>query len=464
MKNLSFLFIFFVTISYAQDATVALVEFASGLNSPVGIQNAGDSRLFVTQQTGDIRIVNSDGSVNDTPFLSLNVNTNGNERGLLGLAFHPDYATNGFFFVNYTAGNGSTQVSRFSVTDDPDIADPDSELDIINIAQPFSNHNGGCIQFGPDNYLYLGMGDGGSGGDPGNRSQNPQNPLGKMLRLDIDNPSNGNNYGIPSDNPFVGDTTTLDEIWALGVRNPWKFSFDAQTGDLWIADVGQNEIEEINKVAGDAAGLNYGWRCYEGSDPFNTSGCPDESTLTFPFAEYNHSGNGAFKCSVTGGYVYRGSMYPGMQGLYVFGDFCSDELATIDSEGNLVFFDADPGGLSSFGEDVNNELYVAGLQAGKIYRVIDENLSTEDFNTARFSMFPNPAQQEVTFENSATSTSLSTGFAKAETLNLYDLNGKIVKTVDLQDSKTTFSVAQLAAGIYIARIASTSQTLKLVVQ
>lgn len=457
MKSLYIFCLLICMTAFAQeDAAPAIVAFATGLDSPVDIKNAGDDRLFVVEQTGAIRIVNIDGTVNSTPFLTIDVNDTGNEQGLLGLVFHPDYGSNGHFFVNYIAANGSTQISRFTVSNNINMADPDSELSILNVPQPFSNHNGGCMQFGPDGFLYIGLGDGGSGGDPGNRSQNPGTLLGKMLRIDIDNPSNGNNYGIPADNPFVNQTNTLDEIWALGVRNPWKFSFDAQTGELWIADVGQNEIEEINKVNGTAGGLNYGWRCYEGNAPFNTSGCPPDSELTFPYVDYNHSGNGEFKCSVTGGYVYRGTDYPGMQGLYVFGDFCSDEIGTIDSNENLLFFDTSPGGLSTFGEDINNELYVAGLGAGIIYRVIDENLSTEEFETQKLSIYPNPAASDVTISRST--------FEKEDTLNIYDIHGRVVKTIINFESQSTFSVAHLAAGIYIVRVSSNPQIVKLVVQ
>lgn len=457
MKNLYILFLFILSTSIAQeDVAPSITPFATGLDSPVDIKNAGDERLFVVQQTGSIRVVNGDGSVNGTPFLTLNVNDSGNEQGLLGVVFHPDYATNGYFYVNYTAGNGSSQISRFTVSNNPDIADASSELSILNVSQPFSNHNGGCLQFGPDGFLYIGLGDGGSGGDPGNRSQNPGTLLGKMLRIDVDNPSNGNNYGIPADNPFVNQNNTRDEIWALGVRNPWKFSFDAQTGELWIADVGQNEIEEINKVDGTTGGLNYGWRCYEGNTTFNPSGCPSDNTLTFPFVDYSHSGNGAFKCSVTGGYVYRGSDFPDMQGLYVFGDFCSDEIATIDSSGNLLFFDTSPGGLSTFGVDMNNELYVAGLGAGIIYRVINANLSTEEIENESLSIYPNPATNTVTFRSAA--------FTDTETLDVYDLNGRLVKTVPVAQGQRTFSIVDLSSGVYILKVTSSSEIVKLVVR
>jgi glucose/arabinose dehydrogenase len=216
--------------------------------------------------------------------------SSGGERGLLGLAFHPDYANNGYFFVNYTNNSGHTVVSRFSVDGaDDNLADPNSELNFMTINQPYGNHNGGNLAFGPDGYLYIGTGDGGSGGDPGNRAQNPLELLGKMLRIDVDNPSGGENYGIPADNPYVGDPNGKDEIWAIGLRNPWRYSFDETTGDLWIGDVGQNAFEEINRVHYTEAGLNYGWRCYEANAPYNTSGCPDMSEMTFPVAAYTES-------------------------------------------------------------------------------------------------------------------------------------------------------------------------------
>ena len=259
----------------------------------------------MVEQAGIIKILNPDATVNPTPFLNItSLISSGGERGLLGLAFHPDYVNNGYFFVYYTNTTGDTQVARYTVDAiDSNLADPTTAVLIIDVDQPYSNHNGGCIQFGVDGFLYIGLGDGGSGGDPQNRSQNLETLLGKILRIDIDTTDGSNNYSIPSDNPFVDDTNALDEIWAYGVRNPWRFSFDSESDELWIADVGQGAIEEINRAALDAAGLNYGWRCYEGSQTYNTSGCPDPSELTFPVAEYSH----AIGYSITGGYVYHGN-------------------------------------------------------------------------------------------------------------------------------------------------------------
>lgn len=254
-----------VILSFAQDLELDL--FASGFNRPVNIKHAGDDRLFVVEQDGFIKIVNSDGSVEPTNFLDIDdrVRSIGNEQGLLGLAFHPDFASNGYFFVNYTDNSGDTVISRFSrIGVNPTIADPNSELIILTYTQPYSNHNGGELQFGPDGYLYISSGDGGSGGDPQNNAQNLNSLLGKLLRIDVNNSTASNPYEIPADNPFIGDAAARDEIWAYGLRNPWKFSFDALTDDLWIADVGQNAREEINLVPSTDAGLNYGWRCYEG--------------------------------------------------------------------------------------------------------------------------------------------------------------------------------------------------------
>ncbi|RMB60630.1 T9SS C-terminal target domain-containing protein [Dokdonia sinensis] len=439
----------------AQEPIIDLESFATGFTRPVDIQNAGDNRLFIVEQDGVIKIIEN-GTTLSTPFLTIDVNSNGNEQGLLGLAFHPNYSSNGFFFVNYIAANGSTQVSRFQVSSDANIADPDSEFDILNVTQPFSNHNGGCLQFGSDGYLYLGLGDGGSANDPGNRAQNPTTLLGKMLRIDIDNTENGNNYAIPDDNPFVSDSGTLDEIWALGVRNPWKFSFDAQTNEMWIGDVGQNEIEEINKANAGVGGQNYGWRCYEGNEDFNLSNCATEDSFTFPLVDYSHNNDGEFKCSITGGYVYRGSTFTTLQGKYVFADFCSNEVAYVNEANEIQYFGPFSGGLSTFGQDVNNELYVAALNTGIIYRVVDENLSVDGFEDINFTMYPNPANVIVTVNFPA--------FAKAETLNIYDLTGRIVTSQRLTTASTQINIAQLPAGIYLAQLEESGETLKLIVR
>lgn len=352
-------------------ATLTLTPFASGLVTPVCITHAGDSRLFVVNQHGMIMVVNSNGSVNPQPFLDISVRvTYGGERGLLGLAFDPDYKTNGYFYVNYIGLNDSTHISRFSVTAaNPDIADPGSEFNLFTIFQPYVNHNGGDLIFGPDGYLYIGLGDGGSGGDPGNRAQNLSELLGKILRIDI---HQGSPYSIPVTNPFYNSTTARNEIWALGFRNPWRFSFDRLTGDLWIADVGQNLYEEIDfQPASSTGGENYGWRCYEGNAEYNTVGCNSSSSYIFPVYAYPHGP----ECSVIGGYVYRTSPSSLFYGNYFFSDYCSDRIWTLHnvsgtwSVTELGQFTGN--NFSTFGEDVTGNLYIAGLTSGTIYRISD---------------------------------------------------------------------------------------------
>ncbi|RYZ55635.1 MAG: cadherin, partial [Sphingobacteriales bacterium] len=383
----------------AHGQTLAVTSFATGFSNPVDIENAGDDRLFIVQQGGIIRILNADGTINPTPFLTLapSVIDSGGEMGLLGLAFHPQYQTNGFFYVNYTRdGDGATTIARYAVSaSDPNVADPASATVMLNVAQPFSNHNGGTIKFGPDGYLYIGMGDGGSANDPGNRAQNLSENLGKMLRIDVDGAAP---YGIPATNPYVG-TTGNDEILHFGLRNPWKFSFDRETGDLWIADVGQNEVEEINKLTDPlATGLNLGWRCYEGSAEFNTAGCPAVTAVTMPFSEYTHSATGG--CSITGGYVYRGALYPNLNGFYIFADYCkTGTLGIVDLSGDATFtpsLNGFSGNVTTLGEDSSGELYVAG--GGTIYKISDATLAVGDFARNGIKLYPNPSQGEVFLE------------------------------------------------------------------
>lgn len=368
---------------YANSQTVDLKLIASDFNSPTAIAHAKDSRLFITEKAGIIKILNDDGSTNETPFLDItNLTEDTGEQGLLGLAFHPNYTENGYFFINYTDIFGHTIVARFSRSNtNENTADPNSMVTIIDIPQPYSNHNGGCIKFGPDGYLYIGMGDGGSAGDPQNHAQNLNSLLGKMLRIDINQDLP---YTIPNDNPYIGaNDNQLDEIWASGLRNPWRFSFDRQTGNLWIADVGQGEYEEINFANATTAGVNYGWKCYEGNHEFDLNNC--SGNYTFPIAEYHHTNNGLFKCSITGGYVYRGTEFPDFIGTYFFTDYCSDEIGTLtfnnDSWGMNFTSPFSNNNFSTFGEDYQGELYVAGLTSGKIFQIIDsEQLSIEDNN------------------------------------------------------------------------------------
>lgn len=383
MRKFLLVSLFLAGILQAQTPQISLQPFASGFSRPVDIENAGDSRLFVVEQRGYVYILDSLGNQMSPAFLDIDsrVINSGNERGLLGLVFHPDYKNNGYFYVNYSNNSGNSVIARYSVSaTNPNEADVNSELILMTVTQPFSNHNAGDLAFGPDGYLYIGWGDGGSGGDPGNRSQNTNLLLGKMLRIDVDN---GIPYGIPQDNPFVNDANVLDEIWAIGVRNPWRFSFDRITGDMYIADVGQNNWEEVDfQPWNSTGGENYGWRCYEGSATYNTSGCPPASSLTPPIFEYSNSN--AFGCSITGGFVYRGARYSAMYGHYLVTDYCSGRWWSLkrDVLGNWV--DTDLANLSNFeysslGQDQFGELYVAGHGNGIIYHIEDTSCTPVAF-------------------------------------------------------------------------------------
>ncbi len=336
-----------------------------GFNRPLLLTNAGDgsNRMFVVEQDGQIEVIENGAQLAE-PFLDIvaNVGSNGNEQGLLGVAFHPEYENNGFFYVNYTDPAGNTVISRFTASGN--VADPASELVMLQILQPYENHNGGHLAFGPDGYLYIGTGDGGSGGDPLNNGQSLETLLGKLLRIDV---NAAEPYAIPVDNPY-GRGGGLGEIWAYGLRNPWRFSFDRATGDLYVADVGQGEWEEISFLPGGiAGGANFGWNFMEGTHPYEGDP-PSEQMFIAPVAEYDHSHG----CSVTGGYVYRGEQLPAWQGVYVYGDFCSGEMWGLvqHSDGsweNLAIYDTSFF-ITSFGEDEAGELYVLD-RSGGVYRL-----------------------------------------------------------------------------------------------
>jgi glucose/arabinose dehydrogenase len=344
---------------------------ADGLNAPVGIAHAADGtgRLFIVEKAGRVRLL-QDGKLSSLPFLEIatRVGSQGAEQGLLGLTFHPEYAQNGFFFVNYTNLQGNTVISRFAVGHDPAQADPSSEVVIVTVGQPAPNHNGGQLAFGPDGFLYAGLGDGGREGDPFGNGQNTHTLLGKMLRLDVDH---GQPYAVPTTNPFAGNSAYRPEIWALGLRNPWRFSFDRLTGDLYIADVGQDEYEEIDfQPAGSPGGQNYGWSIMEGMHCYPASKACDRTGLTLPVAEYDHSQG----CSVVGGYVYRGQQFPLMNGIYLFGDYCSGRIWGLARDGQGQWRMAEVGQAnmqpSSFGEDEAGELYLVDLAGGRLYKLL----------------------------------------------------------------------------------------------
>ena len=345
-------------------------------DQPLDIQNSGDGtdRLFVVEKAGIISAFHNDSDVDEaTAFLDIrdNVNNSGGEQGLLGLAFHPDFENNGFFYVNYIAPNPDrTVISRFQVSqDNGNKANAGSEEVLLTYNQPFSNHNGGHLAFGPDGYLYIASGDGGGAGDPGENGQDRTTLLGAILRIDVDNPQNGNQYGIPADNPFVNnDEGFREEIYAYGLRNPWRFSFDAETGELWAADVGQNSIESMYLIEN---GLNYGWNILEGSSCLPSGSNCDKDGLEMPVFEYNHSRGDR---SITGGFIYRGSEFPQLEGLYIYGDFVSGriwalDVSDIENPVNTELFQAGFN-IPSFGIDENNEIYIAGFD-GKIYRFGD---------------------------------------------------------------------------------------------
>ena len=433
-KLINYLALIFICYNSSFSQSVLLESFGPSFNSPVEIKNAGDERLFVVEKSGKIKILNQNGSVNSTPFLDIEdrVSTNANERGLLGLAFHPNYPENPFFFVNYTNNSGATTISKFSVSANQDIAN-DSETILLEINQPYANHNGGCINFGPDGNLYIGMGDGGSGGDPQNYSQNTESLLGKMLRINV----NSGAYSIPENNPYG------DEIWSVGLRNPWKFSFDSLNGDLWIADVGQNEFEEINMVQNNPANINYGWRCYEGNEPYNLSGCPDEG-LTFPVSTYSHYSSGDFKCSITGGYVYRGNQISGLNGVYFFADYCSGEIGLLSKNENdewdmSLAFPNINGSWVSFGEDINGELYIASINGG-IYKIIDAALSNNEIDSNTLNYFPNPFQDYIQINSD-----------RPINIELYDLSGRKLREFKNYNQEI-LDLGFLNKGTYIIKV------------
>lgn len=384
--------------THGGDIDVASTRLVAGLNLPTFVTHApgDDERLFILEKPGRIKVFNLEsGHINQQNFLDIvslvgGGTSFGSEQGLLGLAFHPNYQENGYFYVHYTNTSGANTIRRYSVqVNNPDLADPTSGLTLLVNSQIFANHNGGWLGFGPEGYLYAAIGDGGGAGDTGNNGQDIGNLLGTMIRIDVDNPDRGSNYGIPDDNPFVGEDGR-DEIWGFGLRHPWRNSFDRLTGDLWIGDVGQGSREEIDfQPAGDGAGWNYGWRCYEGNQPFNLNPpagdppCPDYEDTAQPIHVYPISGQS--ECAVVGGYVYRGCAMPELQGIYLFGDYCSAKVWAMEFDGQDVQsvtniqsqlspsvegFNIST--ISSFGEDNTGEVYILSNSTtnGALFKII----------------------------------------------------------------------------------------------
>lgn len=379
MKQLKYLsaFIFVSLLSCDSDETstvtvdeegqeLALVNAFSNLsfNQPLDLQSPDDGtdRIFVVEKRGRIVVFENDSDIAvSTDFLNLSGISTASEQGLLGLAFHPNYSSNGNFYVFYTPTAGLAVVSRFSVSGDANVADASSEEVLLEIPQPQTNHNGGQIAFGPDGFLYIAVGDGGGGGDPDNNAQNRSNLLGNILRIDVDAQENGLNYAIPASNPFLNDTSVRPEIYAYGLRNPWRMSFDVQDGTLWTADVGQGAREEINTIVN---GGNYGWKILEGTTCF--SGDCETAGLEAPVFEYGHDNGDR---SVTGGFVYRGAAIPSLAGKYIYGDFVSGRIWALDVAGgvNELLLESRLS-IASFGTDNDNEIYVCGF-GGTIYKL-----------------------------------------------------------------------------------------------
>lgn len=422
--------------------SITLEEFATGFTAPVEIAHANDSRMFVVQQNRIIKILQSDGTVNSANFLNISSKiTYGGERGLLGLAFHPQYPSNGYFFVYYNDIGGNITVARYTRSSaNPDVADPATEKIILNLPKPFDNHNGGSIHFAPDGYLWIVTGDGGSGGDPNNNAQNKNSLLGKLLRLDIN--STGA-YNIPPGNPFVG-IDGADEVWAYGLRNAWKFNFDTLSGNVMIADVGQGQIEEINRMPLTQAGINYGWRCYEGNNTYNTTGCAAQSTMTFPVAAYDHSGG---KCSITGGYVYRGAQFPALQGRYFFADYCSTQIGSLNSDDSITWTSAFSGNnFSTFGVNNQNELFVAAVTSGKIFRITTTTLGVQENDLSnQIKVYPNPASKKVFIEGVKD---------KNTTVEIISFEGRKVLEQGKIESDNSVNISGIPAGVYFINLNS----------
>ena len=385
------------TAIHVAEGAVGLEPVLEGLSTPVYITNAhdGTNRLFVVEQGGRIQVLASGATV-PTLFLDISskVRFDGGERGLLGLAFHPQFATNSRFFVNYTRQtDGATVIAEYRAAEDPAVTAA-SENVLLTVEQPFSNHNGGMIEFGADGYLYIGMGDGGSANDPGNRAQNIDELLGKILRIDVDHPTGGLAYASPPGNPFAGTTPGRDEIFALGLRNPFRFSFDRLTGQLYVGDVGQSLLEEIDIVT---TGGNYGWRVYEGDSctGLEPALC-SQTSFVAPILQYDHSGG---RCSVIGGYVYRGLAGTLPAGAYQYADFCTGEIFTLVDGATSLLLDTSLN-ISSFGEDESGEIYVVGL-GGTVHRIA-ANPRTATTTTLSSSLNPATAGASVTFTATVT--------------------------------------------------------------
>lgn len=423
----------FASEVYSQQ--IILEEFATVSNpTEITASPTNDNRLFALDQSGLIKIINPNGTIEASNFLNITdrVNFNG-EMGLLGLAFHPQFATNRYFYVYYNRAGRTITVSRFTANSaNPNTADPATEKVMLSIPKNNTNHNGGSIHFGIDGYLYVSTGDGGGAGDVDNNAQNKNSLLGKLLRIDV---NSDNAYNIPPTNPFVG-VDGADEIWSYGLRNGWKYSFDRTTNNIWIADVGQNQIEEINNVSATTPGINYGWRCYEGNSAYNTAGCANASTMTFPVVDYDHSGG---KCSITGGYVYRGNLYPDLVGKYIFADYCSGQIGILNNTTITWSSAFTDNNFTTFGEDNNKQLYIAAAN-GKIFKVKSNFLAVSDVDKDQIQISPIPAKDFIFIKNIND---------KNLTVEILDLSGRTVLDTNVGENDKSVDVTTLKSGNYI---------------
>ncbi|MCI4666551.1 MAG: PQQ-dependent sugar dehydrogenase [Bacteroidia bacterium] len=433
---------------------IVFEQVATGVSGIVDMAHANDSRLFIVDKAGLIRIMYADYSFQSTPFLDIRqrVNSLPSEMGLLGLAFHPDFNTNGIFFLNYTNNNNQTIISRFKVdVNDVNIGDPNSEEIIMTVNQPFENHNAGDMAFGVDGYLYITMGDGGAGSDPGNRGQDSLNLLGKILRIDVDTTKS---YKIPIDNPFVNNPDVANEIWSIGWRNPWKFSFDRETNELWIADVGQGRFEEVNVEAPGDGGKNYGWRCYEGPNNFILGGCQAPANYVEPIFSYDHFTQ--LGSSITGGFVYRGEEYPNMQGYYVVGDYNSGNVWTVNKDSNgqyqstLLGQRFNRNQISTFGENFAGDIFVGTLNQGRIYKMVDTS-------AVATSVYQNEFDKNIRFIQARDLDLISIRLAEGQFLDpkitLVSMDGKSLDVpYSVNPKKVEISTSALLRGLYIVKL------------
>lgn len=465
MRELKLFLISFILSFYGCNSSTAQLKIELAFpnltfDQPVDIQSANDgtNRLFIVSQPGIIYVIENDAKTT-TKKVFLDISDKvlyGGEQGLLGLAFHPNYKNNGFFFVDYTISNPRrTIISRFKVSSsNPDKADRNSEVILMEINQPYANHNGGQIVFGPDGYLYISLGDGGSAGDPQNNAQNLKSHLGKILRIDVNNFSENKNYSIPPDNPFKGNTNGLkEEIYAWGLRNVWRFSFDKLTGKLWAADVGQNLWEEIDIIE---KGKNYGWRIMEGFHCYNPATNCNTTNLTMPIWEYGHNDEGGY--SITGGYVYRGSNAKEIYGKYIYGDFVTGNIWALDYDGNNInnklLFNTTYS-ISTFGVDESDELYFADYSSGKIYKFVGS--TGTDVGSTSFERKYQLSQNYPNPFNNFTTINYQIAERNFVTLKVYDLLGKELSTIINKNHlpgsyQIHFNAENLPSGIYFYRM------------